>query len=72
MSKSLDLDALRIAVIALNDTKRGRPPLPPGVGRTVRIEWRTTPERKLLAQRAADACGMTLSAWIENLVRWKT
>jgi|GEM_PF-6325342 len=72
MSKSLDLDALRIAVIALNDTKRGRPPLPPGAGRTVRIEWRTTPARKALAQRAADACGMSLSAWIENLVRRKT
>lgn len=46
----------------------GRPPLPPGAGRTARVEWRTTDARKARAQLLADAAGLTLSAWLDGLI----
>lgn len=46
----------------------GRPPLPPGAGRTARVEWRTTPATKTRAQELADAAGLPLSAWLDGLV----
>jgi len=46
----------------------GRPPLPEGEGRTARVEWRTTPDRKEKAARLADAAGQSLSAWLDARV----
>lgn len=46
----------------------GRPPLPEGEGRTARVEWRTTAERKARAQALADAAGLSLSGLLDELV----
>jgi hypothetical protein len=46
----------------------GRPPLPDGEGKTARVEWRTTDERKAKAQRLAEAAGLSLSAWLDARV----
>jgi len=59
-------------VAAVIKPKRGRPPLPPGAGRTVRIEWRTHAATKALAQRAAKSAGMSLSEWVDNKIKEKT
>lgn len=48
--------------------RRGRPPLAHGEGRSARVEWRTTQARKARAQRLADAAGLTLAAWLDQLV----
>jgi hypothetical protein len=48
--------------------RRGRPYLPPGEGKTARVEWRTTPERKARAQRLADRAGVPLSKWLDRQV----
>lgn len=48
--------------------RRGRPALPPGDGRSARVEWRTTQARKARAQQLADAAGMTLAAWLDKRV----
>lgn len=39
-----------------------------GAGRTARVEWRTTPERKALAEQQAVAAGLSLSAWLDRAV----
>lgn len=46
----------------------GRPPLPPGAGRTARVEWRTTADRKARAQQLAESAGQPLSTWLDTLV----
>lgn len=48
---------------------RGRPPLPEGDGKTARVEWRTTAQRKEQAQRLATEAGLSLSQWLDDLVR---
>lgn len=47
----------------------GRPPLPEGDGKNARIEWRTTEARKARAQELAAASGVSLSAWLDTLVK---
>ena len=48
--------------------KTGRKPLPPGEGKTARIEWRTTVELKAHAQTLAAAAGVSVSQWLDALV----
>lgn len=43
-------------------------PLPPGAGRTARVEWRTTADRKARAQQLAESAGQPLSTWLDTLV----
>lgn len=43
----------------------GRPALPPGAGKTARVELRVRPDTKAVWQAKADTAGMTLQAWIE-------
>jgi predicted HicB family RNase H-like nuclease len=46
--------------------KPGRKPLPPGAGKTARVELRVLPADKEAWQAKADAAGLTLQAWIER------
>ena len=46
--------------------KPGRPALPPGAGKTARVELRVTPDTKAAWQAKSDAAGLTLQAWIER------
>ena len=48
--------------------KVGRKPLPPGDGKTARIEWRTTAELKAHVQALATAAGVSVSQWLDALV----
>lgn len=47
---------------------RGRPALPPGEGRTARLEWRTTDALKARAEAAALAADVSVSVWIDQQV----
>ena len=44
----------------------GRPALPPGAGKTARVELRVTPDTKAAWQAKADAACLTLQTWIER------
>ena len=48
--------------------KVGRKPLPPGDGKTARIEWRTTADLKANVQALATAAGVSVSQWLDALV----
>lgn len=37
-------------------------------GRSARVEWSTTPERKERVRAMADAAGVTVAAWLDALV----
>jgi predicted HicB family RNase H-like nuclease len=46
--------------------KPGRPALPPGKGKTARVEMRVHPDVKAAWKAKADAAGLSLQAWIER------
>ena len=43
----------------------GRKPLPPGKGKTARVEFRVHDETKAAWQAKADAAGLTFQAWAD-------
>lgn len=46
--------------------KPGRPALPPGAGKTARVELRVHADTKAAWLAKAEAAGLTLQAWIEK------
>lgn len=46
---------------------RGRP-RGSGEGRTARVEWSTTPERKERVRALAEAAGLSVAAWLDARV----
>lgn len=64
----MKMEVTEMSLRAADERRLGRPPLPPGAGRTARVEWRTTDARKARAHQLADAAGLTLSAWLDGLI----
>lgn len=52
------------AIGGYSDAVRGRP----SEGKSERIEWRTTPERKAKTQRLANAAGQSVSQWLDGRI----
>ena len=51
----------------MSDEKKqpGRKPLPPGQGKTARVQLKLTEADKAAWLRKAEAAGLTLQAWVE-------
>lgn len=63
-----DADYWRDRLDEIEWPQRGRPE-GSGEGRTARIEWRTTPDRKARAAVLAKAAGApSVSAWLDGLI----
>jgi hypothetical protein len=43
----------------------GRPPLPPGEAKTLRLEMRVRPAQKAAWKASAEREGLTMQAWVE-------